>query len=370
MNSLTSRDRLTRLFAGQDIDRVPIWLLFPWHPLGCYADVWNIPAYAPILDRIANGDADSFDRRSVNTGFCYNANPEIRVARSDTEAGGIRRSETRVTAPGLSLTRYVQRDAERTQVQYYVDDPNRLRDILRVPYVPPCPDFETLATERRAFGDAGLFMLDLGDPLAPLYHLMSATDFSMATATDYELLLEFLDVMEGRVLDLYRACLEADAADCYFIVGCEFAGPPLVSPARFEEMSVRYVKRICDMIRDFGKISIVHYHGNLARILGGMAAIGMDGLHTVEAPPIGDCTLTMARSALPRTVLIGNIQYDDITRLPAEAIEAQVRGVLEEAKDGPFILSPTAGPYETDLPPRAVENYLRLIEAGLRYGKR
>lgn len=101
-----------------------------------------------------------------------------------------------------------------------------------------------------------------------------------------------------------------------------------------------------------------------------MRAIGMDGLHTVEAPPIGDCPMTLARRALPETVLIGNVQYDDLTRLAPEEIEAQVRDVIRDAGDSRFILSPTAGRYETRLPACAVENYLRFIDAGLRYGKR
>lgn len=370
MTALTSRERLLRHFAGQDIDRVPIWLLFPWHRLGCYADVWNIPDYAPIMARIVAGDCDSFDRRGANTGFCFNANPDIRTAYHNVDLpDGTRRSETTIAGPGLSLTKSITRGPHSTDVRFYVEEADQLADILRVPYVPPRPPLEPLAAERAEFGDRGLFMLDLGDPLAPLYHLMSATDFSMATATDYDLLLEFLDAMEGRVLDLYRYFLEADAADCYFIVGCEFAGPPLVSPARFEEMSVRYVKKICDLIRDYGKLSIVHYHGNLARILSGMRAIGPDGLHTIEAPPIGDCTIAQAREALPGTVLIGNVQYDDLIRLPPEEIEAQVKDAIEQVGGGRLILSPTAGPYETSLPPHAVQNYLRFVDAGLRYGR-
>ena len=39
MTELTSRDRLTRLFDGKEIDRVPIWLLAPYHRQGCYADI-------------------------------------------------------------------------------------------------------------------------------------------------------------------------------------------------------------------------------------------------------------------------------------------------------------------------------------------
>ena len=366
---MTSRERLLRLFANRDIDRVPIWLLFPWHPIGCYADVRNLTIYAPVVDRIEQGACDSFDRRAVASGFCYNANPDLRVTHSVTEESGVRTDETIVTGPGLNLARRHVIGKRGTYVKYYIEDPAELAAILRVPYVPPRPPLEPLRSEREEFGDRGLFMLDLGDPLGPLYHLMSATDFSMATATDYRALLDFTDAMEERVLALYRYFLEADAADCYFIVGCEFAGPPIVSPARFSDMSARYVGKICDLIRSYGKISIVHYHGNLYHVRGGMKAINPDALHTVEAPPIGDCTITQAREILDPITLIGNVQYDDICRLTPDEIEASVKDALAQAEGGRFILSPTAGPYDANISNHAIANYLALIDAGIKYGK-
>ena len=177
--------------------------------------------------------------------------------------------------------------------------------------------------------------------------------------------------MQRRVLDTYRYFLDNDIADCYFIVGCEFAGPPLISPAKFGEMSERYVKSICDLIRSYGKISIVHYHGFLKAVLPNFKNIGMDALHTIEAPPVGNCTLREAREALgDRTALIGNVQYDDLTRLPAGEIERQVREAAAEIGDGRLILSPTAGPYENTPNETLICNYLAFIDAGLKYGKR
>ena len=359
---MTSRERLTRLFEGRDIDRTPIWLLFPWHRLNCYADVYNIDVYKPIIRRIEAGDVDSFDRRGVKPGFCYNANPDIVMHNTSP-------NETIVTAPGLELRKALTKTDGITRVKFFVDEPEQLKDILAVPYVAPKPPLEILRKEKEEFGDRGLFMLDIGDPLGPLYNLMSVTDFAMATATDYDLLLEFVDEMERRCLELYRYFLEADVADCFFIVGTEFAGPPLVSPAKFEEMSVRYVKKICDLIRSYGKKSIVHYHGNLYDIRNGMKTIGPDALHTIEAPPIGNCTLTQAREVLGKMILIGNVQYDDMIRLPKEEIEQQVKMAMAETDGKHFILSPTAGPYEPTLDQHAIKNYLAFIDAGLKYGR-
>jgi uroporphyrinogen-III decarboxylase len=135
-------------------------------------------------------------------------------------------------------------------------------------------------------------------------------------------------------------------------------------------MSARYVKGICDLIREYGKYSIVHYHGNLYRILDGIRAINPDGLHTIEAPPIGDCTLSQAREKLGKdTILIGNIQYDDLAHLEKHEIEELVRQAMDAGKSGKFILSPSAGPYENTISDKMIENYLAFIDAGIKYGK-
>ncbi len=367
---LTSRERLLRHFAGEPVDRFPIWLLFPWHRVSYYTDVWNQPAYAPIMQRILAGDVDSFDRRNLNCGFAYNANPDIKFEHVTRTEGQNTVHETILHAPGCTLTRHTSRGGDPTRVKFFIDEPEQLRDVMAIPYVAPTPNLDKLREERLEFGDKGLFMMDIGDPLGVLYNLMSAENFSLFTATDYDLLIEFLDCMCERVLPLYRYLLENDVADCYFIVGAEFAGPPLVSPSRFNELSVRYVKKIVDLIRSYGKLSIVHYHGNLFHVREGMKEINPDGLHTIEAPPVGDCTLTQAREILGRDMaLIGPVQYDDMIRLSPEEIEEQVKDAFAQASDGKFILSPTAGPYENTLSPHAVNNYLRFIDAGLKYGK-
>ena len=63
------------------------------------------------------------------------------------------------------------------------------------------------------------------------------------------------------------------------------------------------------------------------------------------------------------------MQYDDLIRLPGDAIEEQVKDAFRQASSGKFILSPTAGPYEDTIAEHSVANYLRFIDAGLKYGK-
>lgn len=366
---LTSRERLTRLFNGQDIDRIPIWLLAPFHRLNCYADIYNIPCYKKIIEYIGKY-CDTFDRRHFDTGFCYSSSQLINKEIIQKEENGNKIKEEIVSYKDFKLSKVIASGKDGSKINHFVEEIEQLDKILEIPYKPVEPDTSMYLKEKEELGDKGLMMMDIGDPLCPLYNLMSAENFSIFSLTDYEKILEFSDEMYKRVYNLYKYLLERNIGEVFFIVGAEFAGPPMVSPQKFNEMSSRYVKGICDLIREYGKKSIVHYHGNLYRVLDGMKTMNPDGLHTIEAPPIGDCTIPQARAVLGKaTVLIGNIQYDDLAHRDKEEIDEMVRLAIEEGKSGRFILSPTAGPYEEHITDKMIENYITFIEAGIKYGK-
>lgn len=368
MKQLTSRERLTRLFNNQEIDRIPIWLLFPYHRYGSYVDVYNLPCYKRITDCI-DKYCDTFDRRSYDTGFCYNANPEIKSAWINRKDGANTCSEYVVMYQDLKFNKYTSTGPEGTKIKYLVEDASDLEKIMNIPYTAPEPDFSSYFREKEELGDSGLMMINLTDPLGPLYSIMSASEFSISTITDYDRLIAFTDEMNERVMSYTRYLLENDIGEVFFIIGAEFAGPPLVSPTKFNELSARYVKGLVDLIRDYGKKSIVHYHGNLFNVLDGMKYMNPDGLHTIEAPPIGDCTAQQARNVLGDMILIGNIQYDDLAHCNPDQIRELVRIFINGGSRGRMILSPTAGPYESRISEKMIENYLAMVKAGIEFGK-
>jgi uroporphyrinogen-III decarboxylase len=366
---MTSRERLLRLFANQEIDHIPVWLLFPYHPYGSYTDVYKNPYYKSIIPYI-DKYCDTFDRRKYPASeFCFNGNQDIIQEKLTENINGFSTEIRQIRCKKLVLQRYVETTASGKIIHNFIDNPEKLKDIAAIPYIFPEPDFKNIIKEQDELGNKGLLMMDLGDPLVPLYSLVSAEDFALWSLTDYDVILEFTDLMYQRCLARYKTCLENNIGDVFFIVGAEFAGPPLVSPKKFNELSARFVKGIVDLIRSYGKYSIVHYHGNLHKVLSGMKEINPDGLHTIEAPPIGDCTLTQARSALGNMVLIGNVQYDDLRSQDPAGIEILAKAAIDEARGGRFILSPTAGPYEEIITEHQIKNYIALIEGGMKYGK-
>ncbi|MCX7795267.1 MAG: uroporphyrinogen decarboxylase family protein [bacterium] len=370
MKTLSSKERLSRLFEKKDIDRVPIWLLFPYHPIGCYVDVYKISCYRPVLDAVERYGVDILDRRNFYTGFCFSVSPEIKRAKEIIEGENEIIVKERIFYRDISLEQERVIKGGRSKItEPFVKDIEDLDKILRFPYEPPRPDVNVFFKEKEELGDRGLMMVDIGDPLGVLFHLCSIEDFCIWSLEERERLINFLDVIYERVLDMYRYLLENNVGPVYFIVGAEFAGPPIVSPTYFSELCARYVKGIVDLIRSYGMWSIVHYHGNLKKVLEGIKYINPDGLHTVEAPPVGDCTLLEARKALGDMILIGNIQYDDLASLDESEVRELTKEILKEGMTGRFILSPTAGPYQESISEKMQKNYIAFIETGIDYGR-
>ena len=363
---MNSKERLTRLFNNEQIDRMPIWLLSPYHDVDYYSRIYSNPNYAKLIPYIEEY-CDVLDRRNYNQGFCYNDN--FKMTTLVEYYGKDQKTTTTAEYQDYKFEKIIDTTSGQTMMKYFVEEPEDLLDILKVPYKFPLPDISNYQKEKEELGNRGLMMMDLGDPLQPLYHLMKAEDFSMATLTDYDILTEFLDEMQKRVIEYYTYFLENNIGDVFFIVGAEFAGPPMVAPSMFAELSAKYVKTIVDLIRKYGKKSIVHYHGQLKMVLEGMKFINPDGLHTIEAPPIGDCTISEARAVLGDMILIGNVQYDDIINGTKDKVIALTKEACEEGMADRFVLSPSAGPYDDNIKPEAIDNYIEFIKAGIKYGK-
>jgi len=216
----------------------------------------------------------------------------------------------------------------------------------------------------------GSMMLDLGEPIGLLYGASNLLEYPIWSLTHTELIESFLAQMQLNYLAEYRFMLERNAADVYFLVGSELASPPLVSPATFRRWIVPFARELIELIHAHGKLVIQHYHGQIREVLPDFRSMGPDGLHTIEAPPIGNCTLTQAFETVgDRIALIGNIQYDDFRSYTQAEMREAVRRVIREAGGRRLVLSPSAGPYEDTISENAIRNYLIFMETGWAEGK-
>ena len=115
------------------------------------------------------------------------------------------------------------------------------------------------------------------------------------------------------------------------MVGSELASPPMVSRDTFRKWIVPYARELIAMIHAHGKYAIQHYHGQIKLILEDFVEMAPDGLHTIEAPPTGNCTWSEAYAVIKdKIALIGNVQYDLFRSCTPAEMREHVRQVIAE----------------------------------------
>lgn len=344
--AMTNRERILGTLRGENVDRTPIWLLFPWDKTGYYTDVRSEPSFAPVV-------AEMKEKASILNRRNFDIDPfatDLRSAfpRKRFVSGRFLDSEE---------------DLEVFLDLPVLDDPRAVDAALD-------PLLSRYLAERDAFPhDSGAMMLDLGEPIVTLYHASNLLEYPIWSVTHRDEISAFLRRLQAHCLAKYRFCLERDLADVYFLVGSELAAPPMVGPEAFHDWVMPFQKELIDLIRSYGKLSITHFHGQIRDRLDDFLALGPDGLHTVEEPPTGNCPLADALEKVDnRITLIGTIQYDQFRALDPTEMRREVRRVLDTARGRRFILSPSAGPFHPILDARMRDNYLAFLDEGDRYG--
>ncbi|MEW6751181.1 MAG: uroporphyrinogen decarboxylase family protein [Candidatus Latescibacterota bacterium] len=369
---MTARERLFAALDGEPTDHVPVWLLFPYHPLDGYVDVRSHPRYQ-ALHRLSLSRCITLDRRQL--GVPLHA-PTVASWREDVVQHGARMvchhlelGDQRLTACTVpadpTRNRKLVSSAEDLDIFCSLPletDPERIRRALdrQLPHY---------LLEREGFpAHLGATMLDLGEPIAPLYHAARPEEYALWSVTHQDLVLSWLRRSLERCFHIYRYCLTRNLADVYLLPGSELASPPLVSRATFQRWVVPFAAELIHLVHQHGKRVIQHHHGAIRALLPDFLDMGADALHTVEAPPTGDCTLGQAAEVVgDRLVLIGNVQDDALRSLSAEEMAGHVRAILDECRGRRVILSPTAGPYDPDPPEALIRNLRVLVDAAWDY---
>ena len=366
---MTSRERLFASLRGESTDHVPVWLLFPHDRLGCYADVRNLAAYAPVCERIPQ-HAITLNRRSLGVPLY---GPEV-VSRREERGNGVVRDWLEgpggvklfsERGPGYKKALLeTDEDLEAWATLPFLTDETEVRKAMQ-------GSCEGYMAEKRAFPEElGAMMLALGEPVCPVYYNSNLESYAIWSLTHNETVKGVLNRLMERERWTYQFCLEREMAEVYFFVGSELASPPLLRRETFQEWVVPYCKELIGMVRGAGAFAIQHYHGQIREILDGFADMAPDALHTIEAPPVGNCTHTQAYEALGNNMtLIGNIQYDEFRSRTPDEMRAAVRDVLNECRGKRLILSPSAGPFDALPPQRLIENYVAFMDEAWRWGE-
>lgn len=360
---MTPREVLFRALDGEPVDRVPVWLLFPYHPTGYYVDVRAHAAYRRVFEYAREKGVISLNRRNLGVPL---------------HAPGVTCTDAEITTSDGPVRRHM---IAYNGIQVHADQPGKkllatdedLEAFCRFPLQDSEPalsraleqQLQQYLKERDEFPvEYGAMMLDLGSPINTLYHAADLGIYPVWSLTHRPIIEDWLDRRMRQLQSVYRFCLERELADVYFLVGSELASPPMVSRETFQRWVVPYERQLIALIHAFGKKVIQHYHGQIREILPDFVEMGPDGLHTIESPPTGNCTLSQAFAITQeRICLIGNIQYDAFRSRTPTHMRTLVNDTLDEVAGRRFILSPTAGPFDASPPQALIDNYLTLIDA-------
>jgi len=214
-------------------------------------------------------------------------------------------------------------------------------------------------------------MMDMGMSVGITYESMGAEQFAIYSITETEALFRFSKAMFDRQYAFIKKCLESGVGPVFFPVDSEYIAPPLVSPKTFDTLVAPFYAPLFELIHKFNGRVITHHHGKINKVLERLVDLGADGIHPIEEPPVGDCSIADAKRRIgERACIVGSVQWDDFQRLAPEEMEALVeRQIRDAAQGGGMILAPSAGPYPNELTEQHQENTIRFIEAGLKWGR-
>jgi len=346
-------------------DRVPVFLA-----LDPYGDRWYTaePSYAELLEACREYEDVVFDWHWPLGFFCSGV--DLSIEWREREDGSV---EHVLQTPAGPVTQVTATDWRGGGiVKPWITTVEDARRVLSVPFELQRADIESFRRRRAELDDCAVAQATFPDPLCIVGAMIAPEVLAIWTLEQRPLLIEMLDELARRIEAMLMAALEADVGPIYYFNGPEYALPPLMSPADFDDFVVAYDRSLVELVHRYpDRYVIIHSHGRVNRFLDRFAAIGMDGLNVLEPPPMGDVDLADAkRRAGGKFCLIGNIQYDDLARgEPDDVVRLVGEAIAAGAPGGGFILSPCASPYERPLPERASRNLIAYLKACRELGR-
>jgi len=329
---MTQREILFASLRGEKLDIIPVWLLFPYHPTSYYVDVRNHAKYLKI------------HQASLNRAIILNRrNLSVPIFSDNSYLPGKLQNEN---------------DLKNLASMQILTDKRIIHKVLE-------SQMEKYLREKAEFPEEyGAMMLDLSEPVNFIYGNSNLEEFAIWSLTAPDIVKVILDKLMERLRIIYEYCLERNLADIYFFVGSELASPPMVNVETFKEWIVPYAKELIKMVHSAGKFAIQHFHGQIKDILPCFLDMDPDALHTIEAPPVGNCTFTEAFDTIgDKITLIGNVQYDAFRSMTPDEMKQEVRRIKAECYGRRLILSPTAGPFDLNPSDSLIANYMAFLDA-------
>ncbi len=361
---MTRRERMLAAFRREEVDHFPIHVrgVRAWDEQWCQT---RHESYQPLIEAVRERGAYE-SGVGLGGGYVLSAHP-IEASVEEKDAGDWIVRHTTIQTPQGPLTgarKVSTRGLPGLQTEYFVKTLADLDALLSIPYEPVEPDLAGFRQMTADIGERGIVMCALPVPIYRLALLTGSDRLAVWSMTERERIVEAVEVLLQRTLDMLDRALERGIGPIYATSGEEFMTPPLAGPEDFREFVVKPGLPVRDRLREAGMLRHIHCHGPLDDILEEFVELGANCLHPVEGPPLGDVTFADAKRRIgDRVCLEGNIQIGDLYHDPTDVLVDKVKRTIDAgAPGGGFILCPTASPHTDELTSLTVKNYLAMIE--------
>lgn len=369
---MTSRERLSAAYRGQQPDRVPV-------------RVWGVtletqpvhPSYAPIIEA-AQERTDLVGGWGMPGGIFLSATDEVKIHTEEgpSEHEGFGERMTTYETPEGLLTQVDLFSLEGKpgyRKKYLIETEEDARRFMSIPYVPVEGDVSGFFEADGKMGDRGVVMAGIGaHPMYAIQATMGSETFAFWSVERRDLLLTMVDTICERTCHYVKYFLDRDVGPFFSYVGPELCIPPLQSVRDFYDFVVHFDRKWIELIHENDGVVWCHSHGDMDLVFEGFIETGVDCLQPLEPPPWGNIALADAkRRAAGRMALEGNIEKHELYRSSPEEIRARVIGAIQDAAPGGgFILGASAGVQEWPVcTERTVQNFLTYIETGVAFGR-
>lgn len=366
--NLTSKERIMRIFRGEEIDR-PSLKLWGARLHGSY-DLLH-PAYEPV-SRLAAEKSDLFGGyRFPFHIFCgMNVDRYRETWLEDTDKPLWKRRHTVYHTPKGDLHSVFAHSLigePGYTLEYLIKEPEDIEALLSMEYAPYPIDRAAYDEAVRRMGECGVVMVDIAHAGYAVQDAMGSETLAYFSIDYREELQALIDTLAQRLLRHVRAILDTGIAAPFSWVGPEVFLPPLMGPGDFHDFVHVPDQPICDLIHDAGGYVWVHSHGKVAQFIDSFIGMGVDVLNPLEPPKNGDIHLgSIIEKYGSRIGWEGNIEIQELLLSEPERVRSLIDECVEMgSKSGRFILCPSAGFNEYVYPTqRYIDNLLLYLNYG------
>jgi uroporphyrinogen-III decarboxylase len=339
--TMTTRERITAVLEGKEVDRFPVWLKMlaaNWRNLQPepYKSMDNVELLREV-------GCDPMVHLGIGA-----KSVAPHVTKEVTQENGIR--VTAISTPDGELRGEEKFDPTTSSwhpTVFMAETPENLKKLQWLfrdtEYTPDPDSIESAQKKKKEFEKDDVFTMHGTGP-SPYMHLLQhlsgpiSTVYLMMDAPD--IFKETLEVMHGDKMRCLKAVLPNNPTDTFWI--SENTSTTLISPDIFKEFCMPYLREYSEIIWDNNIYPVHHMCGTLNALLEMIDELPAAANEAYTTRPLGDVSLAEGRTRMPSKALIGGTNAT-LWLDPAEKIIQTVADDLAECPDRKKIFLTSAG---------------------------